>query len=71
MFHHELSKNREEVYVSPLALAVNIGDFGMLDSLLGYLKNVQVDEGMQARALNPPIHKNKNLRQLIKRTSPL
>ena len=55
MFHSSVNKSREEIFVSPIALAANIGDYAMLDSILGYLKNIKVDEGLQARALNPPI----------------
>jgi len=43
----------------------------MLDSILGYLKNIKVDEGLQARSLNPPIQKTRNQRQVIRRKSPL
>lgn len=43
----------------------------MLDSLLNYLQNIKIDEGVQTRALDPPIHKNRGHRQLVKRKSPL
>ena len=37
MFHQNLNKNREEIFITPIALAVNIGDYAMLDALLGTL----------------------------------
>ena len=43
----------------------------MLDSLLNYLQNIKIDEGVQTRALDPPIHKNRGHKQLVKRKSPL
>jgi hypothetical protein len=54
-----VNRNREEILVSPIALAANVGDFPMLDSLLNYLQNIKIDEGVQTRALDPPIHKNR------------
>lgn len=71
MFHSSVNKSREEIFVSPIALAANIGDYAMLDSILGYMKNIKVDEGLQARALNPPIQKTRSQRQVIRRKSPL
>ena len=43
MFHNNINKNREEVYITPVALAINIGDYAMLDALLGYFKSLNVD----------------------------
>ena len=71
MFHQNLNKNREEIFITPVALAVNIGDYSMLDAILKTLQNVNLDQGMQAKALNAPIIKNKEHKLLIRRTSPL
>lgn len=59
MFSSNVNKSREEITVSPIALAVCIGDYGMLDSLLGYLTNIKIEKGLEARAMNPPILNNR------------
>ena len=59
MFTTNVNKSKEEITVSPIALAVCIGDYGMLDSLLGYLNNVDIEKGLYARAHNPPILNNR------------
>jgi hypothetical protein len=46
MFTTNVNKSKEEITVSPIALAVCIGDYGMLDSLLGYLNNVDIEKGL-------------------------
>ena len=52
--------------MTPIALAVNVGDYAMLDSLLNHLKNIKIDEGLEAKSPlktgSPP---------LLRRTSPL
>jgi hypothetical protein len=62
MYHSNINKNKEEVYVTPVGLAVNIGDYALLDSLLKFLRNLNSDAGLQSTALNAPILNNKNLR---------
>lgn len=45
-----VNKAGEEIFVSSIALAVNVGDYSMLDSLLNHLKNVNIDEGIEAKS---------------------
>lgn len=59
MFSTGVNKSKEEITVSPIALAVCIGDYGMLNSLLGYLNNINIEKGLEARAHNPPILNNR------------
>lgn len=59
MFNSNAHKSREEVFISPLALAANAGDFSMMESVLSYLKNVDVERGLVAKAINPPILNNR------------
>ena len=44
------NKQGEEIFVSPIALAVNVGDYSMLDSLINHLKNINIDEGIEAKS---------------------
>jgi hypothetical protein len=44
------NKQGEEIFVSAIALAVNVGDYAMLDSLLNHMKNVNIDEGIEAKS---------------------
>lgn len=69
MFNKNVRFKREEVLVSPIALATCIGDYSMLEALLGYLTNVNVDRGLYARALNQPIMGK--AKSVVRRTSPL
>ena len=46
MYHQNINKNKEEIFVTPLALAVNIGDYAMLDSILKFLSNMKIDSGL-------------------------
>jgi hypothetical protein len=71
MHNQSINQSREEIFVSPIALAVNIGDYALLDSLLEYLKNIQINNGLEARTLNPPIINNKLNKTVIRRRSPL
>lgn len=59
------------MFVSPIGLAANIGDYGIMDALLQYLQNVKIDTGLYAKALNAPIINNRQNRQLVRRVSPL
>ena len=40
MHQTNINRTREEVLVSPIALAVNVGDYAMLDALFLYLENI-------------------------------
>jgi hypothetical protein len=71
MFSTNVNKSKEEVTVSPIALAVCIGDYGMVDSLIGFLHNLHIDKGLEARAQNPPILNNSRQKQIVRRISPL
>ena len=44
------NKAQEEIFVSPIALAVNVGDYSMVDSLINHLKNINIDEGIEAKS---------------------
>ena len=43
MFSTNVNKSKEEITVSPIALAACIGDYGIIDSLIGYLSNVKIE----------------------------
>lgn len=62
-----MNHDGEEIYVSVIALAVNVGDYGMLDSLLSYLNNINIDEGIEAK----PRHQHEGQPIKIRRTTPL
>lgn len=62
-----VNKAGEEIFVSSIALAVNVGDYSMLDSLLNHLKNVNIDEGIEAKSGD----QSANFVLKIRRTSPL
>lgn len=55
MFHQNVNKQREGIFISPVALAVNIGDYAMVDSLLNYFKNLKIEEGIHAKSLTPNV----------------
>ena len=59
MFNSNAHKRREDVFISPVALAANAGDFSMMESVLSYLKNVDIEKGLVAKAINPPILNNR------------
>lgn len=61
------NKQGEEIFVSPIALAVNVGDYSMLDSLINHLKNINIDEGIEAKSSD----QKQNYILKIRRTSPL
>lgn len=71
MVNNGLRISREDVFVSILALAVNVGDYGMLDAVFHYLDKINVELGLQAKALNKPIINNRSKKQLMRRVSPL
>lgn len=48
-----INKQGEEIFVSAIALAVNLGDYAMLDSLLNNLTKIKVDEGIEAKMSGP------------------
>lgn len=62
-----INKQGEEIFVSAIALAVNVGDYSMLDSLLNHLKNINIDEGIEAKTQD----QKENYVLKIRRTSPL
>ena len=62
-----VNKSGEEIFVSAISLAVNVGDYQMLDSILTHMKNINIDEGIEAK----PIDQSDNLILKIRRTSPL
>ena len=70
MFHQNVNKQREEIFISPIALAVNIGDYAMVDSLLNYFKNLKIEEGIHAKSLTPSVVV-KNQKLTIRRFSPV
>jgi hypothetical protein len=59
MYNSNIHKSREDVFISPTALAANAGDFAMLESILGYLQNIDIEKGLEAKAINPPILNNR------------
>lgn len=44
-----INKDGEELFVSALALAVNVGDYSMVDSILTHLKGIDIDEGIEVK----------------------
>ena len=62
-----LNRSGEEIFVSILALAVNVGDYAMLESILSTLKNINFDEGIEAKFKD----QGDNMIVKIRRTSPL
>jgi hypothetical protein len=49
MFSKNVKVTREEVYLSPLAVAVLVGSLSMLDSVFNYLQGVKVERGFEAK----------------------
>lgn len=62
-----MNRAGEEIFVSITALAVNVGDYAMLESILTTFKNVNIDEGIEAKFKD---QKDNNIVK-IRRTSPL
>ena len=62
-----MNRAGEEIFVSVLALAVNVGDYAMVESILAHLKNVNLDEGIEAKFKD----QKDNMVVKIRRTSPL
>lgn len=56
------TKQGDEVYISAIALATNIGDYSMVCSLLNHLTNINIEEGIEAKTQN---------QQDIRKASPL
>jgi len=61
----------EKAFVSAIALAVNVGDYNLLDALLGYLEHVDMDEGLLSRTANPSGAQNDQPKELVRRITPL
>ena len=49
MFHHQVDKAKEQKLISPIAVAVNVGDPELLEILLDNLKNVNIEFGLERR----------------------
>lgn len=62
-----INRTGEEIFVSIIALAVNVGDYAMLESILSTFKNINVDEGIEAKFKD----QKDNMVVKIRRTSPL
>ena len=49
MFRKDLGELREEKTCSPLAIAVSIGDENLVQVLLGYLRDLDIEEGLHVK----------------------
>jgi hypothetical protein len=49
MFHQQVDKAKEQKLISPIAVAVNVGDPELLEILLDNLKNVNIEFGLERR----------------------
>lgn len=62
---------REDVHISILALAVNVGSAAIVRLLIRELDNIDPERGLEAMALNAPMLNNKSGRRMVRRISPL
>lgn len=51
-----INRDGEEMFVSVLALAVNVGDYSMVDSILAHLKGINIEEGIEAKSKEQTDH---------------
>ena len=70
MFKRDLGELREEKVCSPLAIAVCIGDAKLVDAILCYMSEVEIEFGLN-RTSKTPVPLKTNLYQNLRKRSPL
>lgn len=49
MFRRDVGELREDKVCSPLAIAVSVGDANLVEVILGYLRDLDIEEGLVVR----------------------
>eukprot|EP00347_Sterkiella_histriomuscorum_P003332 403364693 len=70
MFMHSIDKNKESKMISPIAVAVNVGDYELVDDLLNYLQNINIEFGIETRMKTQTILRQ-NQQNTVRKKSPL
>ena len=70
MFNAEANKFKEEKTCSPVAIASCVGDLRMLDVILAYMQNVEIEYGLEVCNKTQALLKS-NIFASVKRKTPL
>ena len=71
MYQDGVRVTREDVSLTILSLAVNVGNYHNVRAIMFYLETYEIERGYVSKALNAPYLNNKSGRQMVRRISPL